>query len=100
MSSTKAQTARAGVRGAQWWTLTAAMLAAATAAGQTTRPTRPAPAWKGDALVAAPTTAWPTNGGNWYNQRYSPLAQIDRGNVAKLKGVWRTRLGGSGVGTA
>ena len=46
-----------------------------------------------------PTTSWPTNGGNWYNQRYSPLKAIDRGNVAKLKGVWRTRLGGSGVGT-
>ena len=51
-------------------------------------------------LVAAPTTGWPTNGGNWYNQRYSPLAQIDRGNVANLKGVWRTRLGGSGAGPA
>jgi quinohemoprotein ethanol dehydrogenase len=51
-------------------------------------------------LVAAPTTDWPTNGGNWYNQRYSPLAQIDRGNVANLKGVWRTRLGGSGAGPA
>jgi alcohol dehydrogenase (cytochrome c) len=51
-----------------------------------------------DALVAPPTTSWPTNGGNWYNQRYSPLTQIDRSNVASLKGVWRTRLGGSGAG--
>jgi alcohol dehydrogenase (cytochrome c) len=51
-----------------------------------------------DALVAPPTTSWPTNGGNWYNQRYSPLTQIDRSNVANLKGVWRTRLGGSGAG--
>ncbi len=25
---------------------------------------------------------WPTNGGNWYNQRYSPLTEIDRDNVA------------------
>ena len=49
-------------------------------------------------LVAPPTTSWPTNGGNWYNQRYSPLVQIDRSNVASLKGVWRTQLGGSGVG--
>ncbi|HUQ53919.1 MAG TPA: PQQ-binding-like beta-propeller repeat protein, partial [Gammaproteobacteria bacterium] len=49
-------------------------------------------------LVALPTTSWPTNGGNWYNQRHSPLTQIDRGNVATLKGVWRTQLGGSGVG--
>jgi alcohol dehydrogenase (cytochrome c) len=51
-----------------------------------------------DTLVAAPTTSWPTNGGNWYNQRYSPLTQIDRRNVASLKGVWRARLEGSGIG--
>ena len=49
--------------------------------------------------VQAPTDSWPTNGGDWYNRRYSPLRQIDRGNVAALKGVWRARLGGSGVGT-
>jgi quinohemoprotein ethanol dehydrogenase len=68
----------------------------AVAAGQTPRE---APAWKGDSLVAPAATAWPTNGGNWYNQRYSPLAEINRGNVTKLKGMWRARLGGSGVGT-
>ena len=34
---------------------------------------RRAPAFAGDALVAPPTTGWPTNGGNWYNRRYSPL---------------------------
>ena len=96
MSSMKAWIARADPRGARRWAVAAAILAAATAAGQTTRP---APAWKGDALVAPPTSTWPTNGGNWYNQRYSPLVQIDRSNVVKLKGVWRTRLGGSGVGT-
>ena len=49
-------------------------------------------------LVAPPAIGWPTNGGNWYNQRYSPLTEIDRSNVAKLKGVWRARLEGSGVG--
>ncbi len=49
--------------------------------------------------MAAPTANWPTNGGNWYNQRYSPLTKIDRSNVANLKGVWRTRLRGSGIGT-
>src|SRR5690606_9823128 len=56
-----------------------------------------APAFAGDALVAPPTTSWPTNGGNWLNQRYSPLTEIDRGNVTRLAGVWRTRLG-SGLG--
>jgi alcohol dehydrogenase (cytochrome c) len=49
-------------------------------------------------LVAPPTDSWPTNGGNWYNQRYSPLKSIDRDNVAKLKGVWHAHLDGSGVG--
>jgi quinohemoprotein ethanol dehydrogenase len=78
--------------------LTAAALASAAQA-QTTPKIEPAPAFSGKALVAAPTAGWPTNGGNWYNQRYSPLTAIDRGNVANLKGVWRTRLGGSGVGT-
>ena len=48
-------------------------------------------------LVAPPTDGWPTNGGNLYNQRYSPLNQIDTSNVAQLKGVWRTRLRGSGA---
>ena len=48
-------------------------------------------------LTAAPAANWPTNGGNLYNQRYSSLATIDRGNVAGLKGVWRARLRGSGT---
>jgi len=48
-------------------------------------------------LTAAPTTNWPTNGGNVYNQRYSPLATINRTNVTQLKGVWRAHLRGSGA---
>ncbi len=51
------------------------------------------------ALAAPPTGGWPTNGGSTFNQRYSPLKQIDRSNVATLKGVWRARLRGSGTGT-
>ena len=46
------------------------------------------------ALTAPPTSRWPTNGGNLYNQRYSPLEAINRDNVARLKGVWRARLRG------
>jgi quinohemoprotein ethanol dehydrogenase len=53
--------------------------------------------FSGARLTAAPTTSWPTNGGNLYNQRYSPLTAIDRANVARLKGVWRARLRGSGT---
>jgi quinohemoprotein ethanol dehydrogenase len=49
-------------------------------------------------LTSPPTTDWATNGGDWYNRRYSPLTEIDRDNVARLKGVWRARLDGSGVG--
>jgi alcohol dehydrogenase (cytochrome c) len=48
-------------------------------------------------LTAHPTTSWPTNGGNLYNQRYSPLTGLDRTNVGRLKGVWRTQLRGSGT---
>jgi quinohemoprotein ethanol dehydrogenase len=51
----------------------------------------------GAGLTAPPTAGWPTNGGNLYNQRYSPLAAINRANVAQLKGVWRARLRGSGT---
>jgi quinohemoprotein ethanol dehydrogenase len=76
-----------------------AWLALAIAAPLAAQVGRPAPAFERDALVPAPTVNWPTNGGNWYNQRYSPLRQIERDNVAGLKAVWRTRLGGSGVGT-
>jgi alcohol dehydrogenase (cytochrome c) len=50
------------------------------------------------ALAAPPRAGWPTNGGNLFNQRYSPLEAINRGNVAQLKGVWRTHLNGSGLG--
>jgi hypothetical protein len=33
-----------------------------------------APAFDGDDLAAPPTDGWPTNGGDWYNRRYLPLA--------------------------
>ena len=57
-----------------------------------------APAFSSETLTALPTGSWPTNGGNIYNQRYSPLDQVNQSNVSQLKGVWRTRLDGSGVG--
>ena len=49
-------------------------------------------------LASLPTTQWVTNGGDLYNRRYSPLTQINPSNVNELKGVWRTQLGGSGIG--
>ena len=57
-----------------------------------------APAFTAADLVRQPAANWVTNGGNVYNQRYSTLGQIDRGNVAQLKAVWRTSLNGSGLG--
>jgi Glucose dehydrogenase len=45
-----------------------------------------------------PTDNWPTVGGNLWNERYSPLDQIDKSNVSQVKGIWMTHLEGSGVG--
>ena len=41
----------------------------------------PAPAFSAQDLLTAPTQDWITNGGNLFNQRYSPLTQINRDNV-------------------
>ncbi len=58
----------------------------------------PAPAFAADDLTAAPRSGWITNGGNVFNQRYSPLDRIDRKNVGGLAAEWRTHLRGSGIG--
>ena len=55
------------------------------------------PAFSAEDLLALPTDGWVTNGGNLHNQRYSPLTQINRDNVGKLKAVWRASLRGSGL---
>lgn len=57
-----------------------------------------APAFTADALMMPPTQNWITNGGTLYNQRHSTLTQINKANVATLKGVWHAHLNGSGVG--
>jgi alcohol dehydrogenase (cytochrome c) len=57
----------------------------------------PSPAFTAVELVAQPSTGWITNGGNVYNQRYSPLRLIDRDNVGELEAVWQIDLGGSGT---
>jgi quinohemoprotein ethanol dehydrogenase len=59
----------------------------------------PAPAFTAAQLLALPTDSWITNGGNLYNQRYSPLDKINRGNVAQLKANWRIHLEDSGNGS-
>ena len=45
-------------------------------------------------LTTLPVANWPTNGGDVYNRRYSPLTAINRDNVANLKGVWLAHLAG------
>ncbi len=57
----------------------------------------PSPAFTPDQLVQLPTSSWPTNGGNLYNQRYSPLTQLNRSTVKDVKAVWRASLSGSGL---
>jgi quinohemoprotein ethanol dehydrogenase len=60
--------------------------------------TASAPAFSGREL-AQPSGDWPTNGGNSWNMRYSPLRQITTSNVRRLKPVWRIHLL-SGAGDA
>ena len=57
------------------------------------------PAFSDKELTAPPTGSWPKNGGNLFNQNYSPLTRINRETVANLKAVWRARLDGSGTRT-
>src|SRR5450432_3944659 len=56
------------------------------------------PAFAAGQLEAFPVSDWTTNGGNIHNQRYSPLAEINAGNVGALKAEWQTHLDGSGMG--
>ena len=79
-----------------------ALLASAAAIAAIAAPTRqkaiePAPAFNPQQLTAFPQDAWITNGGNLYNQRYSPLTEINRDTVKNLKAEWRIHLN-SGLG--
>jgi quinohemoprotein ethanol dehydrogenase len=56
----------------------------------------PAPTVK--QLTGLPVSGWITNGGSIYNQRYSPLTEINSNNVETLKAEWQTHMNGSGVG--
>src|SRR6185369_4910276 len=71
----------------------AAALCSASALAQ--RPSAAPPKFTAKQLTAPSTEGWITNGGNIYNQRWSPLSLIDKDNVAKLKPTWRTHLNGS-----
>ena len=45
-----------------------------------------------------PVSNWLSNGGDLYNRNFSPLTQINTGNIGQLGPVWRAHLEGSGVG--
>lgn len=57
-----------------------------------------APAFSATELSELPTNGWPTNGGDLFNRRFSPLTEINHDNVSALQPVWRTHLNGSGIG--
>jgi quinohemoprotein ethanol dehydrogenase len=84
------------IRGVQM--VLAAFLGVAMLGAANTAAPPPDAAFSSQALAQLPRDGWRTNGGNLFNQRYSPLTTIDRSNVAQLKGVWRTHLNGSGLG--
>lgn len=52
-----------------------------------------------DPMAMPANDAWPTNGGSFYNQRYSPLDDINLDTVSQLKAQWRVHLNGSGMET-
>ena len=52
-------------------------------------PIQKSPAVTAQQLLVLPESSWITNGGTLYNQRYSPLALLNRANVAGLKALWR-----------
>src|SRR6187551_1676458 len=58
-----------------WGALSLALLAALTLFGVDAQVV--APKFRGSSLTAPPHD-WPTNGGDWYNRRYSPLSEISR----------------------
>ena len=67
--------------------------------GETVGDIAKAPAFSAEELAADPRQNWLTNGGALSNALYSPLDEIDSGNVGDLKGVWMTHLNGSAEAT-
>jgi len=49
-------------------------------------------------LLKQPTDAWPTYNGDYSGRRYSPLTQINSGNVHTLSLAWATRFSAGGGG--
>ena len=61
----------------------------------------PSPVAQGAIPAGSPAGAeWTTYGGNYFNQRFSSLNQINTGNVANLKGAWTFHTGVMSSGTS
>ena len=71
--------------------------ASSTSESRGALPIAASPAFSARDLTAPPSQNWPKVGGSLYSQNWSPLKQINRENVAKLKAVWQTHLDGSGL---
>jgi len=68
-----------------------------TAQRRDVSPIAASPAFSAQDLTAPPVENWLKIGGSLFNQNWSPLKQIDRENVGKLKAVWQTHLDGSAL---
>ena len=83
------------------WAVLALAAAAAGAEPRESTSIPKSPAFTAEQLLALPESSWITNGGNIFNQRYSPLTLLNRDNVAGLKALWRTGMGsGAAPGNA
>jgi alcohol dehydrogenase (cytochrome c) len=54
---------------------------------------RSAPPFTAGQLASPSAEGWLTSGGTLSNQRYSPLQQVNRQNVAGMKALWHVTLG-------
>ena len=68
-----------------------------TPEGRTDLPITVSPGFSAQDLAALPTKNWLKVGDDLFSQNYSPLKQVNRENIAKLKAVWQTHLDGSGL---
>ena len=73
--------------------------ASSTAEGRDVSHVPSSPAFSAQDLAAPPSENWLKVGGSLSNQNWSPLNQINRENVDKLKAVWQTHLDGSALAT-
>ena len=65
--------------------------------GRHTQDVSPALSFDRENLMTPPTTAWLTSGGTLFNQRFSPLDEINRETIGSLGAEWKTHLDGSAV---